>query len=166
MRSLVPLTLFLSGAAPAVTVADVRALIAKQEAAWNAGNVAAWAATYAPAAIFTDQARSNENTVVPYGTSRLPQAKTQARKALAKAKVREIGQVLHVRVGADGKTAGALSYVVTRLETGGRVRLICAERAATFSLAGGGLRATSQTDTVVRCRVSRPRPGGPASAPR
>lgn len=147
MRRLLPLTaLALIAAAPAITETQVRALIARQQRAWNAGDLTGWARTYAPDARFTDQARSNENTIIPYGTSTLAQAKAQAGRVRGRAAER--GQVRQVWVAPDGRTARVSADIVTRLER----RTSCAERMETFALTRGRLLATAQTDTVVRCR--------------
>jgi hypothetical protein len=162
MRRLAPLlALSLVAAAPAITEAQVRALLARQEKAWNAGDLTRWAATFSADATFTDQARSNENTIVPYGTSTLAQAEAVVRRTIAKGQGRALESGEVARVTIDGRTAAAVTHVVIR----GERRVSCVERSETFQLRGARLVATRQVDTVVRC-ASQPRPAAPASVPR
>lgn len=131
---------------------QVRDLVARQERAWNAGDLAAWAATYAPGAVFTDQALGSNNRIVPYGQSRLPEALAQARRTLRRSKVEESVRIRRVSISADGRGAAALADVRTRIETRGAVRWSCAERLESMALVRGRLKAVRQTDTLVRCR--------------
>ena len=59
-------------AAPArLADADVRAFVARQSKAWNAGDLGGYFALFTPDATFTDQALARDGRVVPYGTSTL-----------------------------------------------------------------------------------------------
>jgi ketosteroid isomerase-like protein len=138
-------------AAPSLTDASVRAFVARQERAWNAGDLAAYFALYAPDARFADQARTPGGQVVPYGSSTVAQARAQARKFRATAKVRETGQVLRVEIAPDGRSARVVAREVSVITTPARARTICAERVQTVVLRAGALRSTGQTDTVVKC---------------
>lgn len=135
-----------------LTDAQVRDLLSRQEGAWNAGDLDAWAATYAADAVFTDQALGSNNRIVPYGQSRLPEALAQARRTLRRSKVEESVQVRRVSISADGRGAAALADVRTRIETKGAVHWSCAERLESMALVRGRLRGLRQTDTLVRCR--------------
>jgi hypothetical protein len=137
---------------PGLTEPQVRALVARQSHAWNAGDLAAYFATFAPAARFTDQALGNDNRIVPYGVSTLAQARAQSRKTLAHGKVRETATLTAVSVSPDGASAQAAADVVTEIAGAGPPRRVCARRTETFALTPAGLRATGQTDTIVRCR--------------
>ena len=140
-----------AGPAP-VTDAKVRDLIARQQRAWNAGDLKTYFAAYTPDAVFVDQARSNENTIVPYGRSALAQARANSRKALAKGKLSENGQVVRVEVSPDGRSARAAINVVLRAPSAGGQRTSCVQRLQTFVARGARLVSTGQTDTIVRCR--------------
>lgn len=144
-----------ASAAPApLTEPEVRAFAAGQVRALNAGDLDGYFAGFAPRAVFTSQALGSDNAIVPYGTSTVPQARAQLARTLARSKVAETVQVRKVFLGPR-RTGGALSaHVRTRIETGGRTRLSCAERLMTFARAGGRLRTLSQTDTLVRCRTA------------
>jgi hypothetical protein len=149
MRRLVLLAALLcAAAAPALTEAQVRAFVGRQERTWNAGDFGAYFAGFAPDAVFVDQARGNDNSIVPYGKSTLAQARHQARRAAAKGKPSEAGQVLRVQLGADGRSARVWSFEIIRAAG----RTSCAERLQTLALRGGRLVSTGQTDTIVRCR--------------
>src|SRR6058998_2269301 len=103
MRRVLLLALACIAAAPVLTEAAVRAFVARQEHAWNAGDLTGYFAGFAPGAVFVDQARANDNTIVPYGQSTVAQARRQTARAVAKGQVSEAGQVLRVRI--DGPTA-------------------------------------------------------------
>jgi len=141
----------LAAAAPArLTDADVRAFVARQERAWNAGDVATWAGLFTSDARFTDQARSGRE-MVAYGTSTLPQARQQAQRFFSQSKVRESGQVQRVEIQPDGRAARVVVRKVSRIEAAGRVRLSCAESVQTLVLAGGRILSRGRTDTLYRC---------------
>jgi hypothetical protein len=137
-------------AAPALTAAQVRDFLARQERAWNRGDLAGYFAGYDREAVFVDQARSNENTIVPYGRSTVRQAQAQARRTFAEAKVRETGEVRRIEIA--GATARVWTFEVTRIERAGRVQTYCAERLQALSRVGARIVSTGQTDTIVRCR--------------
>jgi hypothetical protein len=158
VRGLAILAVLALGAAPALadphlTEPQVRSLAERQSHAWNTGDLAAYFATFAATARFTDQALGNDNRIVPYGVSTLAQARAQSRKTLARGKVRETLSIGAVTLAADGRSAELTADVVTDISAVGPVRRICAKRAETFALTPAGLRATSQTDTIVRCRA-------------
>jgi hypothetical protein len=138
-------------AAP-VAEAEVRALVERQRQAWSRGDLDAYFATFAPGARFTDQARGSDNGIVPYGSSTVAEARRNARKALAKAKISEEVTIKAFAVSADGIGAAVVADVRTRLEGADGVRWSCAERLEAFAKLRHGLRAVSQTDTLVRCR--------------
>jgi hypothetical protein len=140
-------------AGPQLTQTQVRGLAARQSKAWNAGDLAAYFATFSAAAHFSDQALGNDNRIVPYGASTLPQAREQSRKALSQNKVRETQTVASVTLAGDGRTAELVADVVTNISGARTARRICAKRTETFALTPAGLRATGQTDTIVRCRA-------------
>ena len=64
----------------ALSEAQVRAFVGKQERAWNAGELDAYFSTFRPDAVFTDQYRTPAGQLVPYGSSTLAAARTQSRK--------------------------------------------------------------------------------------
>ncbi|HEY8004974.1 MAG TPA: nuclear transport factor 2 family protein [Phenylobacterium sp.] len=141
-------------AAPAaITAAQVRALAERQSRAWNSGDLAAYFATFAPSARFTDQALGNDNRIVPYGVSTREQALAQSRRTLAKGAASEAATIDAVTVAPDGRSARLSARVVSKISSGGTARQVCAQRVETFELTPAGLRATGQTDTVVRCRA-------------
>jgi hypothetical protein len=138
-------------AQPAITEAQVRAFVARQEAAWNAGELDRYFAGFTPQARFTDQAYVGDKPPVPYGTSTVAQARAQARKTLARAKPREAGRVTRIQMGADGRSARVVSNVASTVDTGGKVRRLCAYRGQALVLRDGRLLSTGQTDTFFKC---------------
>lgn len=138
---------------PRLTETQVRGLAERQSRAWNAGDLAAYFATFTPAARFTDQALGNDNRIVLYGASTLAQAREQSRKTLGRGKVRETLTLGAVSLAADGRAAQLTADVVTEISGAGAPRRVCAKRTETFTLTASGLRATGQTDTIVRCRA-------------
>lgn len=156
MRRFLILALILL-AAPAfaetrITEAAARAFLAKQERAWNAGQLDAYFAGFAPGAHFTDQAYVGDKPPVPYGTSTLAEARTQAKAALAKGGSREAGRIVQVTIAPDGQSAQAALTVGSLVKTGSRTRRMCASRTVDLVLRGGVLKASDQTDTYVKCR--------------
>jgi hypothetical protein len=143
-----------AGAAQAAPIAerDVRALVERQRQAWSQGNLDAYFATFASDARFTDQARGSDNAIVPYGSSSLAEARGNARRALAKGRIAEEIAIKAIAISKDGRGAAVVADVRTRIETPKGVRWSCAERIEAFAQLKGGLRAISQTDTLVRCR--------------
>ncbi len=142
-------------AAPAlaggVSDAQVRAFVAAQQRAWNAGALDAYFAAFTPDAVFTDQYRTPSGQVVPYGSSTLAQARAQSRKFRSGASIAETGEVQWITVAADGRTAQVVSRVVSRIRGARGLRVTCAERRQDIILAAGRLRSTGQTDTFARC---------------
>lgn len=138
-------------AQPAITEAQVRAFLARQEAAWNAGELDRYFAGFTPQARFTDQAYVGDKPPVPYGTSTLTEARTQARKALARSRTRQANRITRVRIAADGRSAQVVSHVASTVDTGGKVRHLCAYRGQAILLSGGRLLSNGQTDTYFKC---------------
>jgi hypothetical protein len=154
MRALIPLLALVATPAlaqPAITDAQVRAFVSAQEKAWNAGQLDRFFAGFTAQARFTDQAYVGDKPPVPYGTSTLAEARTQARKALARSRSREAGRVTSVRIGSDGRSAQVVSNVASTVDTGGKVRHLCAYRGQALVLRGGRLLSNGQTDTFFKC---------------
>jgi len=135
----------------AVTDAAVRAFVARQEAAWNAGALDRFFAGFTPDARFTDQAYVGDKPPVPYGTSTLAQARTQSRRTLAKGASREAGRIVRLRIAADGRSAQVVSRVAATLRSDGKTRRLCASRGQALVLRDGRLLSTGQTDTFYKC---------------
>ncbi|PZQ60670.1 MAG: hypothetical protein DI570_13780 [Phenylobacterium zucineum] len=136
-----------------VTDADARAFVARQEAAWNAGRLDSYFAGYTPDATFTDQAYVGDKPPVPYGTSTVAQAHAFARKAFAKKPwPSERGRLLRIEPVPGGAQVRVVSAVGSTVWDSGKPRRLCASRSQTLTSAGGKIRATSQTDTFVKCR--------------
>jgi hypothetical protein len=158
MRAFLALLVALAAGLPApasaqaarITDADARAFVARQEEAWNAGQLDRYFGGFTPQARFTDQAYVGDKPPVPYGTSTLAQAQAQAKRT--KARSRERAEVLAVRIAADGRSATVTSRVGSAVTADGRTRRLCASRVTTLALVAGRLRASGQTDTYVRCR--------------
>jgi hypothetical protein len=150
------LALALAGPAPAapsrLSEGDVRGLVERQSRAWNAGDLAAYFATFSPAARFIDQALGNDNRIVPYGVSTLAQARAQSRRTLASAKVHETLAIEAVSIAADGRSARLSARAVSDITRASVPRRVCARRIETFEFTPAGPRATGQTDTIARCR--------------
>lgn len=157
MRALLLALLFATPAAAApapLAEPQVRAFVERQSRVWNAGDLTAYFATFTPDARFTDQALGNDNKIVPYGVSTVVQARTQARKTLAKSKVLETTVVTAVSVAPDGRSARVTARTSSEIAIAGAApRKVCAVRVATVAATPLGLRATGQTDTIVRCRA-------------
>lgn len=142
-----------ASAAPArLSEAEVRAFVERQSKAWNAGELGAYFALFAPNATFTDQARAKDGRVVPYGVSTLAEAKAQSRRARAKSKVAETTTLRAIRIAPDGRSAEVQAAEQITLTAAGRVRHLCAERVQTLALTSAGIRSKGQTDTYVACR--------------
>ena len=142
-----------AGAPAGLTEPQVRAFASRQSADWNAGRFAAYFASFASTARFTDQALANSNTIVPYGSSSREEARAQVGRRFAKQRPSESLTITRVTLAADGSTARVDAQVVS--QSGGRT--FCAQRAETLARTPRGPRATSQTDTIVRCRAGRVR---------
>ena len=155
MRGLVLILLMAAGPAHAagLTQPQVRAFVAQQSRAWNAGDLAAYFATFTPDARFTDQALGNDNKVVPYGVSTQAQARAQTRKVLAKSKLRETAAITNVSIAAGRRSARVTADTASEIATVGAVRRVCALRVETLIATPAGLKASGQTDTIVRCRA-------------
>ena len=136
-----------------LTEAQVRSLVERQSRAWNAGDLAGYFATFSPTARFTDQALGNDNSIVPYGVSTLAQARAQSGRAMAGGKMQETVTVDAVTLAPDRRSARVSAGVVSEIARVPVSRRVCARRIETFELTRAGLRATGQTDTVVRCRA-------------
>jgi hypothetical protein len=140
-----------SAQAAAVTEGQARALLAEQQRAWNAGQLDAYFATFRSDAVFTDQYRTPAGELVPYGSSKLPQARAQARKFRAQAKASEAGEVVRLVVAGDGRSAEVVSRVVSRNRGPQGLRVTCAERRQSLVLTAGRLRSKGALDTFSRC---------------
>lgn len=151
---LIALATLAAGPTPAqparITEADVNAFVARQEQAWNAGDLDRYFAGFTADARFTDQAYVGDKPPVPYGTSTAVEAKAQAKRS--KARSRERAEVRRIEIAADGRSAKVTSRVGSAVTAEGRTRRLCASRVTNLTLASGRLRATGQTDTYVRCR--------------
>jgi ketosteroid isomerase-like protein len=135
-----------------LTEAAVRAFCAHQEAAWNAGDVNAWAATYTPDAVIVDQAQNSQGGLTVTGSSTLAQARAQAKRFFAKSRVNETSSIDSVTIAADGRSARVYDHEVSHIETPGRpARTLCGQSVATLVLVRGRILASSQTDTAIRC---------------
>lgn len=157
MRRLILTLLLVLLAGPALAAAGitddaVRAFVARQERAWNGGEVDAYFAAFTPQARFTDQAYVGDKPPVPYGTSTRAEAKAQAKKALAEGKSREAAKVTRIEIAPDGQSAKVTLSVGSIVESGGRSRRLCASRTLRLVLQAGALKGGDQTDTYVRCR--------------
>jgi hypothetical protein len=126
--------------------------VARQERAWNAGDVPGFFALAAPDATFTDQARAKDGRVVVYGTSTVAEARAQAAKFFARSHTRETVTVRSVQIAPDGRSARVAGHEDALLESAGRTRHLCAETLQTVVLTPAGLRSKGQTDTVTPCR--------------
>ena len=135
----------------ALSEAQVRDFLVRQQRAWNAGDVDRYFGLYAPDAVFTDQARTPQGDIVPYGTSSLTQARAQTRRFLAKSKVTETGYVRRIEIATDRRSARVTTDAYSRTEQAGTVRTTCVARVQTLTLAGSRLRSSGQTDTLFRC---------------
>lgn len=140
-----------SAAQSGITDAAARAFVARQEQAWNAGDMDAYFAGFAPGATFTDQAYVGDKPPVPYGTSTLAEARRQARKTLARSKSRETSQVLRVVAGTDRSSVMIVTRVSASVGTAGRTRHLCAIRRQRLVLHRAAPRSTGATDTYYPC---------------
>lgn len=135
-----------------ITDTAVRAFVADQERAWNAGQLDRYFAGFTPESRFTDQAYVGDKPPALYGTSTLAEARVQARQAFARSRIRETGQVTRVSTAADGRSARVVSSVTSTIETGRKVRRLCAYRGQALVLRGGRLLSSGRTDTFFKCR--------------
>lgn len=157
MRGAALLALLLSAgmaqaAGARLTEPAVRAFVARQEAAWNARDAAAFAATFTPDAVFVDQARDSNGGVTANGRSTLPQAIAQARRFFARTRFHAASVIDRVDLAADGRSARVHGRETTQVTTPGRPgRTLCAETQQTVVLVSGRALSRGQTDTDVRC---------------
>ena len=151
---LIALWLLVAGPAfaqAAVTDAAARGFVARQERAWNTGDLAAYFADYAPGASFTDQAYVGDKPPVPYGTSNLTQARAQVAKAMTRSKVHETVRIGRVTATPDGRTVTVVARVASTLQTAGKTRRLCAVRRQTLISHQGRVLSTGRTDTYYPC---------------
>jgi hypothetical protein len=134
-----------------LTDTQARAFVARQQRAWNAGDLERYFTGFTSEARFTDQAYVGDKPPVPYGTSTLAEARTQARRGGARS--REAAEVRRVEIAPDGRSARVTSRVGSTVTRDGRVRRLCASRVQTLVLARGAVRSRGQTDTYIRCRA-------------
>lgn len=135
-----------------ISEADARRLVADQEAAWNAGRLDRYFATFTPDATFTDQAYVGDKPPIPYGTVRLTEARANARRVFArKPWPAEAARVLRIERPADGSVR-VVAVVGSTVWENAKPRRLCATRVLVLVQAGEALRARSRTDTFVRCR--------------
>lgn len=150
------LSVFLLAASPAaaagLTEAQVRDFAARQEKTWNARDLTGYFAMFTPDAIFIDQTRTPKGELIPYGQSDRAKAKDLARKFLAGSTSIERGVIDKVVIAADGRSATVTGREITTVQTGARIRKVCANTQQTLVLTGGVIRSKGQTDTVTRCR--------------
>jgi hypothetical protein len=139
-------------AAPRITDPAVRAFVARQERAWNAGELDIYFAAFTPQARFTDQAYVGDKPPVLYGVSTRAEAKAQAKKARARGGSREAARIGRIAIAADGQSATVRMIVGSHVVQGGRARRMCASRTLDITLKGGVLKGGDQTDTYVKCR--------------
>jgi hypothetical protein len=139
-------------AAARLTEPEVRAFVARQSKAWNAGHLATFFGLFTPEATFRDQALASDNKIYPYGTSTLAQARARSRQALKGHRVQEVTTVRSIAIAADGRSAKVAADVVTTIGGPGGPRRSCARREQVVTATAAGLRSTGETDTVVRCR--------------
>src|SRR6185295_10069764 len=135
MRRLILLLVLI--AAPALAQArltddNVRAFVARQERAWNAGDLTRYFAAFTPDARFTDQAYVGDKPPVPYGTATVAEARAQARKAAKAGKAHEAGEILRVEIAPDGRSARVTSRETSTVPAAGRTRRLCATRVQTL----------------------------------
>lgn len=135
-----------------LTEADARALAQRQAARLNGGDLEGYFATFAPGAVFTQQALGSNNRLIPYGQATVREARVQLGRTLAKSQVHETVEVRKVAIDAAGRGGALHAFVRTRVTTAGGARESCAERLTTFARLTGGVRVLAQTDTLVRCR--------------
>lgn len=151
-RALVLLALLAGPAvaqAPRITEAEIRAFAARQEQAWNAGDLERYFRGFTPDARFTDQAYVGDKPPVPYGASTVAQAREQAGRTRGRS--RERGEIRRIEIAADGRSAVVTSRVGSLVQTSGKPRRLCASRIQTLVASPAGLRASGQTDTFVKC---------------
>jgi uncharacterized protein (TIGR02246 family) len=131
----------------------IRDFVARQEAAWNARDVAGFAATFTPDAVFVDQSRNPGGGVTPNGSSTRAQAMAQARRFFAAAPFHEGALIDRIEIAADGRTARVVSHAVATVEPKGRpARRFCASTEQSLVLTAGRILSKGQVQTDVPCR--------------
>jgi hypothetical protein len=138
--------------AASLTEAQVRRFVAGQEAAWNAGRLDAYYATFTADAVFVEQTKTPKETIV-YGRSSLAKATQVSRRALAKSTLHDRTAIQRVTLGADGRSAQVQGSKVTTITTGRKVRTVCAGTVQALVLQRGRILSKGQTDNIVRCRA-------------
>jgi hypothetical protein len=139
-------------AATGISDAAVREFVARQERAWNRGDLDAYFAAFTSQARFTDQAYVGNKPPVPYGTSTRAEAKAQAKAALKDGSSREAARITRIAIASDGKSAKVSLIVGSIVDSGGHRRRLCASRTLEIVLSGRALKGRDQTDTYVKCR--------------
>ncbi len=135
-----------------LTETSVRDFVARQGSAWNAKDARAFSNTFAPDALFVDQARDSHGGLTRNGESTLSQATSQARRFFLKNRFRETEVIDQVQIAADGQSANIRVHEITRIEAPGRApQLFCAQTEQTVTLRKGRILSHGQTDTDVRC---------------
>lgn len=146
------LTVTAQAAEPRLTEASARAFVARQDAAWNARDARAFAATFTSDAVFIAEARNSNGGITANGSSTLAQATAQARRFFARAKFHETAVADRIEIAADGRSARIFGHEVTQMETKDRPRsTLCAETLQTVVLVKGRILSKGQTETDVRC---------------
>ncbi len=135
-----------------LTDASARAFVARQDAAWNARDARAFAATFTPDAVFIDQAIGSDGKLIANGRSTLPQATAQSRRFFARTQFHETVVVDRVAIAADARSGQVFAHTTTRLKA--PTRTYCARTEQTLVLARGHLLSRGQTDTDIRCARS------------
>lgn len=144
--SLIALVLAAGLAAP--PEADIRALVERQQRAWNTADLTGYFSVFTPDAVFVDQGRGS-GKITPYGRATLKEAQRQTRRFLATSKSQEAGQVTAVQV--SGQQARAFSRLTSKITSKGATRTTCVDREQVFRLDGGRWKISTQTDTISRC---------------
>lgn len=140
-----------AAAQTAISEADARAFVARQEQAWNARRLDTYFAGFAVGASFTDQAYVGDKPPVSYGTSTLAEARTLAQKSLATTKSREHNQIRRVEARGDGVSVLVVSNVTSTVEAAGKTRQLCAIRRQALLRRQGRILSTGNTDTYYPC---------------
>lgn len=142
----------LGAAATPLTEATVRAFVARQDRAWAKRDLDGYFATFAPDAVFVDQARTRKGEVIRYGASSVAEARAQSRRFLAGADFTESAVVERVLVAPDRRSARVLGRKTTVIVSKARGRRThCAETEQTVVATASGLRSRGQVETAVRC---------------
>jgi uncharacterized protein (TIGR02246 family) len=138
-------------ASPTLAEPAVRAFLARQDRAWSKGDLAGYFATFAPDAVFVDQAQNPRGGVLPYGRSTLAEAHAQARRSLKGATARQETVIERLQVATDGRSARVVTRDTSAIQNGGHVRRACGVGEQTLTVSGGRLVSHGLTETAVRC---------------